>query len=60
MSSSFIQSLYRRIPPLMVASALAAVLILGARRGKYQEDGGIKPILGHSMPLATIGVFLMF
>ena len=41
-------------------AALAAVLILGARRGKYQEDGGIKPILGHSMPLATIGVFLLW
>ena len=28
MSNSFVQSLYRRIPPLMIASALAAVLIL--------------------------------
>ena len=40
-------------------SALAFVLFLGARRGKYTADG-IKPILGHSMPLATIGVFLLW
>lgn len=42
------------------AAALAAVLILGPRKGKYTADGKIKPILGHSMPLATIGVFLLF
>jgi len=40
-------------------AALACVVILGARRGKY-VDGKIKPIVGHSMPLATIGVFLLF
>jgi len=42
------------------AAALAAVIVLGARKGKYTADGKIKPILGHSMPLATIGVFLLF
>ncbi len=40
-------------------AALAAVIVLGPRMGKY-VDGKIKPILGHSMPLATIGVFLLF
>jgi Amt family ammonium transporter len=40
-------------------AALACVLVLGPRAGKY-VDGRIKPILGHSMPLATIGVFLLF
>ncbi|MGF1451285.1 MAG: ammonium transporter [Opitutales bacterium] len=40
--------------------ALACVLLLGPRLGKYLENGKIKPILGHSMPLATIGVFLLF
>ncbi len=40
-------------------AALAAVLVLGPRRGKY-TDHGIKPIPGHSMPLATIGVFLLW
>ncbi len=42
------------------AAALAAVLILGPRKGKYNKDGAIKPILGHSMPLAAVGVFLLF
>ena len=41
------------------AAALAAVLILGPRAGKYTADG-IKPIVGHSMPLAAVGVFLLF
>ncbi len=40
-------------------AALACVMVLGARKGKYTAEG-TKPILGHSMPLATIGVFLLF
>ena len=40
-------------------AALACVLVLGPRRGKYTKNG-IKPILGHSMPLAAIGAFLLF
>ncbi|MEM6885497.1 MAG: ammonium transporter, partial [Verrucomicrobiota bacterium] len=40
-------------------AALACVLILGPRKGKY-VDGKIKPILGHSMPLASIGVLLLW
>ena len=40
-------------------AALACVVVLGPRSGKYVE-GKIKPILGHNMPLATIGVFLLF
>jgi ammonium transporter, Amt family len=40
-------------------AALAAVIVLGPRHGKYVE-GRIRPILGHSMPLATIGVFLLW
>jgi Amt family ammonium transporter len=40
-------------------AALACVLVLGPRAGKY-VNGQIRPILGHSMPLATIGVFLLF
>ncbi len=40
-------------------AALACVMILGPRSGKY-VDGKIKPIPGHSMPLAAIGVFLLF
>jgi Amt family ammonium transporter len=39
--------------------ALAGVLLLGPRLGKF-KDGKTFPILGHSMPLATIGVFLLW
>ena len=41
-------------------AALACVLVLGPRIGKYGPDGKPRPILGHSMPLATIGVFLLW
>jgi Amt family ammonium transporter len=40
-------------------AALAGAILLGARKGKY-VDGKIRPIPGHSMPLATIGVFLLW
>jgi Amt family ammonium transporter len=40
--------------------ALAGVLLLGPRLGKYGAGGKVNPIPGHSMPLATIGVFLLF
>src|SRR5690606_12681109 len=39
--------------------AVAGVLLLGPRLGKY-ANGTIKAIEGHSMPLATIGVFLLW
>ena len=39
--------------------ALAGIIVLGPRLGKY-VGGQIKPIAGHSMPLATIGVFLLW
>lgn len=39
--------------------ALAGVILLGPRLGKY-INGSIKPIMGHNMPLATIGVFLLW
>jgi Amt family ammonium transporter len=41
------------------AGALAGALVLGPRLGKY-KDGKMFPMLGHSMPLATIGVFLLW
>lgn len=40
-------------------AALACVLVLGPRKGKYTKNG-IKPIIGSNMPLATIGVFLLW
>ena len=36
-------------------AALAGIIVLGPRLGKY-VDGKIRPVAGHSMPLATIGV----
>jgi Amt family ammonium transporter len=39
-------------------SALACVLLLGPRRGKYGAGG--RPIQGHNMALAAIGVFLLW
>lgn len=39
--------------------ALAGIILLGPRAGKYTSHG-IKPITGHSMPLAAIGVFLLW
>ncbi len=40
-------------------AALAAIIVLGPRLGKYTKDG-IKPILPHNLPLANIGVFMLF
>lgn len=40
-------------------AALAGVIVIGPRIGHY-VDGKINPIPGHSMPLATIGVFLLW
>ncbi len=41
-------------------AALAGAVVLGPRMGKYTKDGGIKPILGHNMPLAALGVFILW
>lgn len=41
-------------------AALAGAIVLGPRLGKYTKDGGIKPILGHNMPLAALGVFILW
>ena len=38
---------------------LAGIIVLGSRLGKY-ADGRIRAIAGHNMPLATIGVFLLW
>ena len=40
--------------------ALAGAMILGPRLGKYAKDGKANPLPGHSIPLATIGVFLLW
>jgi Amt family ammonium transporter len=40
--------------------ALAALLLLGPRKGKYGADGKPRAIPGHSMPLAGLGVLILF
>ena len=42
------------------AAALAGVLLLGPRKGKYDEAGNSKPILGANLPLATLGTFILW
>jgi Amt family ammonium transporter len=42
------------------AAALAGVLLLGARKGKYGPDGEITPIPGANLPLATLGTFILW
>ncbi len=42
------------------AAALAGVLLLGPRKGKYGKDGSIHPIPGANLPLATLGTFILW
>ena len=42
------------------AAALSAVILLGARKGKYGKDGSIHPIPGSNMPLATLGTLILW
>ncbi len=41
-------------------AALMGAIILGARTGKYGENGRINPIPGSSIPLATLGTFILW
>jgi len=41
-------------------AALAGAILLGARKGKYGKDGKVTPILGSSIPLATLGTFILW
>ncbi len=42
------------------SAALAGVLLLGARKGKYGSDGQIVAIPGANLPLATLGTFILW
>jgi len=42
------------------SAALAGVLLLGARKGKYGADGSVHPIPGANLPLATLGTFILW
>jgi Amt family ammonium transporter len=41
-------------------AALTGALVLGPRIGKYNPDGSVNSIPGHSLPLATLGVFVLW
>jgi Amt family ammonium transporter len=41
-------------------AALAGVLLLGARKGKYGPNGEVHPIPGCNLPLATLGTFILW
>jgi Amt family ammonium transporter len=42
------------------AAALAGVILLGARKGKYGPNGEVHPIPGANLPLATLGMFILW
>ncbi len=42
------------------AAALAGVILLGARKGKYAADGTARAIPGANLPLATLGMFILW
>ena len=42
------------------SAALAGVLLLGARKGKYGSDGQINALPGANLPLATLGTFILW
>lgn len=41
-------------------AALAGALLLGARHGRFTKDGRSVPMLGSSLPLATLGTFILW
>lgn len=41
-------------------AALAGAVVLGPRRGKYNADGSMNALVGHSMPMAALGVFILW
>lgn len=41
-------------------AALTGVMFLGARRGKYSNDGSVNALPGCNMPLATLGMFILW
>lgn len=42
------------------SAALAGVLVLGPRKGKYGKDGSVRAIPGCNLPLATLGTFILW
>ena len=42
------------------AAALAVVMILGPRKGKYGYDGSVNPMPGSNIPLAALGAWILW
>jgi Amt family ammonium transporter len=42
------------------AAALAGVIVLGARKGKYGPDGKVNAIPGANLPMAALGTFILW
>jgi len=42
------------------SAALAGVLVLGPRKGKYDKNGKSRPMMGANLPLATLGTFILW
>jgi len=41
-------------------AALTGAIILGARKGKFDENGNVRPLPGANLPLATLGTFILW
>lgn len=41
-------------------AALAGVIVLGPRLGKYRKDGSVNPIMGHNMSMVTLGGLVLW
>lgn len=41
-------------------ASLAAVLVLGPRKGKYNKDGSLNVLPAHNLPLAALGAFMLW
>ena len=41
-------------------AALAGAIVVGARKGKYGEDGKVNPIPSHNIPMGALGVFILW
>src|SRR3954463_2444374 len=48
------------VPLIVATGALAALLLLAPRRGKYGKDGRPRAIPGHNMPLFGLGIFILW
>ena len=42
------------------AFALAGIIVIGPRKNRFQEDGSARMFAGHNVPLASLGMFLLF